>query len=237
MMPVYNKDSRLSEPLFHDPSLIPVYNRFGIFLGVGDLSVREACEAHEVNLEFFLAVINTYLNKDYFPGNLVEEIHVDMLLDYLEKTDSYYADAQLPNIERHFNFLLQKSVGQSAAGSSLELLRKFFFEVKEEMTLMIRNDLEYWFPLFRNDLPEARVRIEKRINDPDSISVSLPFNNPTLEEKIQDLISFFVIHLKGDYDRNLLVAVVSAIYTLAKDVRQNNRIRDRILQPICIRRQ
>lgn len=161
MMPVYNKDSRLSEPLFHDPSLIPVYNRFGIYLGVGDMSVREACETHEVNLEFFLAVINTYLNKDYFPGNLVEEIHIDMLLDYLEKTDSYYSDVQLPNIERHFNFLLQKSVGQSAAGSSLELLRKFFFEVKEEMTLMIRNDLEYWFPLFRKDLSEARVRIGK----------------------------------------------------------------------------
>ena len=42
----------------------------------------------------------------------------------------------------------------------------------------------------------------------------------------------FVIHLKGEYDVNLCHAVLVAIMTLQKDIKQNNRIRYRILLPI-----
>ena len=52
-----------------------------------------------------------------------------------------------------------------------------------------------------------------------------------MEEKIDDLLSFFVMHLKGEYEPNLCVAVVTAIFALRKDIRQNNRIRSRILLP------
>ena len=42
-MAVYTKDSRLSEPIFEDPSIVAVINRFGIFLGVGDCTISEIC--------------------------------------------------------------------------------------------------------------------------------------------------------------------------------------------------
>ena len=53
-----------------------------------------------------------------------------------------------------------------------------------------------------------------------------------IEEKLNDLINMFVIHLKGEYDVNLCHAVLVAIMTLQKDIKQNNRIRYRILLPI-----
>ncbi len=233
-MPVFNKDSKLSEPLLYDPSLIPVINRFDLFLGVGDASISEACKSKNINLDFFLAVINTYLNKDYFPDYLLEDIHIDLLIDYLDKTDTYYTEVQLPNIERHFNLLMQKCAYNTVSFSSLELLRKFFIEVKEEMNCLVGNDCKFWFPLFRENLVKAREIISDKIESGNDNIPALPFNHHLLEEKIQDLMSFFIIHLKGNYNTNLCVAVVSAIFTLAKDVRQNNRIRDRILQPLCI---
>lgn len=56
--------------------------------------------------------------------------------------------------------------------------------------------------------------------------------NDNIEEKLNDLINMFVIHLKGEYDVNLCHAVLVAIMTLQKDIKQNNRIRYRILLPI-----
>ena len=52
----------------------------------------------------------------------------------------------------------------------------------------------------------------------------------SIEDKINDLLSMFVIHLKGDYDHNLALAVLMAVVSLKKDITQNNRIRNRILR-------
>ena len=51
-------------------------------------------------------------------------------------------------------------------------------------------------------------------------------------EKLDDLKSLFVIHLKGEYDLNLCHGVIFAIYSLEKDIKQHNRIRYRILTPM-----
>lgn len=233
-MAVYTKDSKLSEPIFEDPSIVPVINRFGIFLGVGDDRILESCVRKGVDPDFFLAVINTYLNPDYFPERIVERTHLSMVIDYLEKTDRYYSCIQLPNIDRHFNVLLHKRGGMdqlASKGSNLHLLNDFYREVKQDLETLIDNDLKYWFPLLKSNRQAALEQISNTYSD--DMTKPLPYDNSGTEDKIRDLISFFVIHLKGEYDHNLCVAVISAINTLEKDIRQNNRIRDRILKPLC----
>lgn len=195
-MPVYNRDSRLSDIVIHDPSVIQVINRFGVYLGVGDLTIRECCRIHEIDPSLFLSVINIYLNPDYIPEYLKETISYSRLQDYLNKTDSYYVEVLLPNIERHFSHLISKDVKREGE-NNLPLFYNFFLEIKEEMTF------------------------------------GYNWDHPQLEEKISDLVSMFVKHLKGNSDPNLCVGVVTALWTLAKDIRQNNRIRERLLKPLC----
>ena len=40
-------------------------------------------------------------------------------------------------------------------------------------------------------------------------------------EKLNDLKSFFVLHLTGKYDLNLCYGVIFAIFSLEKDIKQN----------------
>ena len=222
-MPVYSKDSKLSDVILYDPSVIQVVNRFDIYLGVGDATIKGICEEHNIEENLFLAIINTYLNRNYFPEGIEGRVNLqDGLLDYLEKTDRYYSGILLPNIERHFSLLLSKSEVKDER-SNLFLLKQFFTEVKEEMIGVINTDLSIWFPLLRNGYGLSHVAADIR----------KPYDNHLLEEKLSDIINFFVIHLRGEYDHNLCVAVVSALVTLEKDVKQNNRIRDRILKPLC----
>lgn len=237
-MAVYTKTSKLYEPVFEDPSIVSVLNRFGIFLGVGDDTIEEGCWKVGADVDFLLAVINTYLNQDYFPEKIANRTHLSMVIDYLEKTDLYYRHVQLSNIDRHFNLLLDKAKKEECKAdgvSNIYLLNKFYKEVKEELESFIANDLNYWFPLIAKDRLAAMEKIVEDYGCADGKNIELPFDNVGIEDKIRDLVSFFIIHLKGDYDHNLCIAVVSSIFTLEKDIRQNNRIRDRILKPLCIR--
>ncbi|MDR1981300.1 MAG: helix-turn-helix transcriptional regulator, partial [Tannerellaceae bacterium] len=53
-----------------------------------------------------------------------------------------------------------------------------------------------------------------------------------VEELLADLKSIMIKHLSGDYDENLCYAVIFAINSLEKDIKQHNRIRYRILVPM-----
>lgn len=68
-MAVYNKDSRLSEVVMAHPSIIPVINRLGVSLGVGDDSVGAVCAERGIDSAFFISVVNTFLDESYFPSN------------------------------------------------------------------------------------------------------------------------------------------------------------------------
>lgn len=192
-MPIYNRDSKVYESIFTDPSVIQILDRFGIRLGVGDMTFDEISREHDIDVELLLAVINTYLNADYYPANMKSDVSKEEVIAYLDKTSAYYRHVLLPNIDRHFGLLIDRRSNAHNAGN-LEMLRGFYNELKEE------------------------------------IETTTDFL--ATEDKINDLLSFFVIHLKGEYDNNLCVAVVSAIFNLKKDITQNNRIREKILKPL-----
>ena len=225
-MPLYDKSTKLCDILFHEPEAITVINRFGIFLGVGDESVESICNARGVDPVFFLSIINTYLNEDYFPENILKSVNLRLIVDYLRKTDTYYEQFQLPNIERHFNSLVSHSRPDN---NNLPLLRRFFIQMKGELLANIRNDREVRFPLL---LKLEQGREQLTADDITIFSAILDEDGYPIEDKLADLLSFFIIHLRGEYDANLCRAVVSAIFTLDKDIRQNNRIRRRILHPL-----
>ena len=66
-MPLVYPNMQMSEAVEEHPSLIPVINRFGIRLGLGDKSVKTVCEEYRLDTDFLLTVINTFLNEEYFP--------------------------------------------------------------------------------------------------------------------------------------------------------------------------
>ena len=99
----------MSEVVEEHPSLIPVINRFGIRLGLGDKSVKTICDEYQLDTDFLLTVINTFLNEEYFPERKLQTFHTTQIIDYLTKTNLYYLRYQLPNIERHLTSFISMS--------------------------------------------------------------------------------------------------------------------------------
>lgn len=218
----------MSEVVEEYPSLIPVINRFGIRLGLGDKSVLTICDEYGLDADFLLAVINTFLNEEYFPEKKLQTFHTSQIIDYLTKTNQYYQRYQIPNIERHLGSFISLS---TPANHTLNLIGKFFSSFKEELTERIKKDETIWFPYclslsnklndYSNDKQKEALHLgsEQRLEDP-------------IEALLADLKSIMVKHLSGNYDENLCYAVIFAISSLEKDIKQHNRIRYRILTPM-----
>ncbi|MDR2118338.1 MAG: helix-turn-helix transcriptional regulator [Tannerellaceae bacterium] len=218
----------MSEVVEEYPSLIPIINRFGIRLGLGDKSVKELCDAHHLDTDFLLAVINTFLNEEYFPEKKLQTFHTSQIVDYLTKTNRYYLQFQLPNIEHHLSSFISMS---SPGNQTLSAIGKFFSSFKNELAARIENDDRIWFPYC--------LTLSEKLQDKTPSHRDLPLSShsekPTedsIEALLADLKRLIIKHLSGDYNLNLCYAVVSAICTLEKDIKQHNRIRFRILKPM-----
>ncbi len=239
-MTLINQDTKLCDIILQEPSTITVLDRFGISLGVGDVRIIDACHEHDIDVNFFITILNTYINENYFPQAALLAFSTSRIIEYLAKTNEYYERNVIPNIERHFAFLISKtlahksdSASQSQAcerdhfikNSNLVLMRQFFEEVKIELLQRIEEDRNKWFPTIALNEMRSIGKMPHPVKDAQDIS-------DPIEEKIDDLINMLIMHLKGDYDHNLGYAVITAIFSLKKDIKQNNRIRYRILQPI-----
>lgn len=127
--------SILSDIIEEKHDLIPVINRFGIRLGLGDKSIGEICRSANLDADFFLAILNTYINEDYFPERKLQRIDISLVIDYLNRTDDYLVHGQLHNLEKHLNAFIALS---DPNNRQFELIRKLFFEFKDELTSQIR---------------------------------------------------------------------------------------------------
>lgn len=221
-MALVTPETKLCDVIIDEPSVIPVINRFDIALGVGDKSVKSICAAKGIDLTFFLTIVNAYINESFLPDYPFKTFGAKGVIDYLRKTNNSYLRNQLPNIERHFRAL----IGHSDANNNLPLLLQLYQEVKAEIERRIEAD-NTWF--------DKIIELEKKAGQA-HISIDPAASNSkadSIEDKLNDLKSMFVIHLRGDYDHNLCHAVLFAIISFEKDLRQNNRIRNRILFPLA----
>ena len=201
-MKLVSSHIKLADIIFHDPAAITVLNRFGIRLGVGSATLGQACALRNLDAPFVEAILNISLNEDYFPERALKTFTLPLLEEYLLGTDRYYTRMQLPNIARH----LASLISPSPDGGNLELLRGFFGDLSRELTARA----------------EAELKAGHCLKD----------DWQPVSDTISDLLSFFVVHLRGECDENLCNAVVNAIFTLDHDLRQTARIRRQALLPL-----
>ena len=202
-----------------EPSVVPVINRFDIVLGVGDRTIKSICKEKGIDTSFFITILNAFIHESFFLENVTGAFNAGDVVDYLRKTNNSYLRNQLPNIERHFAALISRS----DSNNNLPLLFNFYREVKTEIERRIDSDNQ-WF--------DAIISAEQSNSEVSVAGNAIQAESDSIEDKLSDLINMFVIHLRGDYDRNLCHAVLFAVISLEKDICQNNRIRNRVLRPL-----
>ena len=227
-------DMKMAEVIHQNHLLIPIINRFSIRLGFGEKTVKTVCRDVQTDPEFFITILNTFSNENYFPEKKLFTFNVLMLLKYLRKTHNYYLDSQIPLIERHINALIQAS----PSNPHLELVRKFFINYKKELIIHISREEAVTFPYIEKihhfihesfDQTEYNHLMETTKNY--SIK-KFDEDHDNIDDKLYDLQNILIKYVTGEFDELLINTVIFEVYRLEKDIKDHTRLEDKILIPM-----
>lgn len=202
--------------------LLPVIHRFGLRLGFRNKTVEELCLEYHIDTAFFLAIVNTFHNKNYFPEKKLLSFSPLLIIDYLKKTHGYYISYSLPQIEQLMHQLQLSASGQN---KEMKMIEEFYLTYKKKLLLHIQDEEEKVFPF-----------VEELVHNPE-VAKSKNFN-PNFEEEHQhvdfeldDLKNLILKYISPVYDELVCNKLLDEIYRFEKDIHDHSRIEDAILIP------
>jgi regulator of cell morphogenesis and NO signaling len=231
-MKLFTPKMKMADVVQSNYLLMPVITRFGIPLGFGEKTVHAVCRKFKIDVDFFLAITNAFTYENYFPEKKLQTFNVLMILDYLQKTHSYYITAQVPLIEKLLNNLLRR---RPSDAKNLRLIKRFFLEYKHELFSHLDREETTTFPyvktvyrLFHTLHPSAR---EKHALSRYSMHV-YEEEHTDVDEKLYDLKNILIKYVRGDSMNAVYQELIFELFRLEKDIQDHTRIENNILLPL-----
>ena len=224
-------NSSLSNAIHADFEILTVLQRFGINLGIADKSIAEICSTYKIDTNFFLEIINIFQNKDFFPDNKLQSFSINLIIDFLKSSHSYYNNEKIPFIESLINELYWKSNDHDR---NLSVLKKFFNEYKNEVKAHTLHEEEIVYPY--------AVYIEETCNGKQNINechkkmqvysiTDYEQEHEDIEEKLTDLKNIIIKYLPPPKNQIIVNKLLFQLFRLEKDLNNHARIEEKILVP------
>lgn len=229
---IFTPTTALADVIHENYHLLPVINRFDIQLGFGSKTAEEVCAERNINVHFFLEILNAYNTKDFFPSSALQSFSVRLIIDYLANTHNYFLNAKIPQIEELISDLLKGASSENR--SKVLLVQKFFDEY--------RNELEAHTFQEDDDVYPYSLWVEEQFlqGDPtdeciekitaDSIS-KYAQEHGNVDEKLFDLKNIIIKYLPPLANCNLQNSILYGLFNLERDMKAHIAIENRVLVP------
>lgn len=225
------KEMSMCQVLLDHPRLLPLFPRFRLKLGFGEMTVEQVCDAHGVDSGFFLEIANAYLDKAYVPGAGLSEIPLGMVVHYLKNTHSYYQETALPQVEDHIlRFLEQLDL----ATREKNLVIRFFEDYKKEFTDHLDEEEQHVLPYIlelehQSKLEQPEPEFLERLR---SYSIrEFEKGHDRLETSLENLSRLIIKYLPPCNDFQLCQQVLDRLSALVQDLVDHAEMEDKILIP------
>ena len=225
------RDMKMADAIHRNYLLLPVINRLGIQLGFQDKSIDTVCTENDVDTEFFLTIINAFLDTDDSLSERLQAHSVKSVVSYLLKTHSYYLERIIPEIENRINLLIQHS---QLSKEEFMLVKNFFEEYKKELYGHISLEEEHVYP-YMIEIADAyrekslNTALKNKINSYPITSYEKEHSD--IEAKLFDLKNILIKYLTAPHDSHLRNRVLIELFTLEQDLSDHARIENMVLVP------
>ena len=228
---IITKETKMADVIHMNYFSLSMLNRFGIELGFGDKTVEEVCNQKNIDSDFFLEIINAFVNKDYFPKKHLQTFSVQLIADYLEKTHAYYHQVKVPEIE---NLIKEMVVGCYTQKSNLVLLENFFNDYKQQLLNHTKREEDVVFPYalaieeaYNNKTYDTKI---KSLMENYSMDI-FKSEHDNIEEKLFDLKNIIIKYLPQPKDSRLCNKLLFELFFLEQDINDHSRIEDKVFVP------
>jgi len=226
-----DQDMKMADVVLHDPTLVPIINRFGVHLGLGDQSIREICRKHDLHLQFFITILNAFHDKLYFPKEQLQSFPAKLIIGYLQKAHHYFLDEKIPEIAG----LIKEAILEADVNKKkYAVIEKFLLHYRDEFTRHIEREEKKVFPYILKlesamEQKDAQKGIDELLKEYPIAAYQAEHED--VEEKIFDLKNIIVRHLPTPNNDRLWYQILREIFTLEKELNEHARIEDLILIP------
>ena len=224
----YRPSDPMSELISDDYRMLQVISRFGLAFGFGDASIQTVCRECGVDVPTFLAVVNFIRGGDHVKvSELVEDVDVSALMEYLKRSHSYFVDFRLPAIKRKLLDAIGVSSNQIAV-----LILKFYDEYAAEMSRHMDYENNHVHP-YVEQLQAGRL--------PDSehgfhiLSHRHQDNHSSIEKSSSELKNILIKYYPAKSNVQLLNEVLMDIYMMEEDMLSHCRLEDQLFAE-CVHR-
>jgi regulator of cell morphogenesis and NO signaling len=203
------------------PALLLVMNRFGLSLGVGDKTVREACKEKHIDENTFLAVINLTINesKDYEVSP--EEISLKALTAYLMNAHAYFFNFRYPSIRQKLIDAIDRSDAQFYA-----LMLRYYDEYVNELKLHTEFEEKTIFARVDSNLKE-----ETQVHTPIG---NLHRWHEQIAMKMNEIKNIIIKYFPPNEDSSALNLAVYDLFACEEEFNNHCRIEDLLLTPAIL---
>ena len=222
---------KMAEIIHLDYHLLQIISRFGINLGFGDKTVKQVCDEYNLNVDFFLEIVNSYHLESYFPQKNLQAFSLSLIIKYLRKSHEYYLTVKIPEIASLLHRLTSAS---GITGPIMQHIDQFFSVYKNELEHHIQREEEKVYPYvfevekaFMDKKPEPEII--DQIGKYSIIDYESEHDN--VEDKLLDLKNLLIKYIPVPVDSNLSESILFELFRLENDLRDHARIEDKILVP------
>lgn len=217
---LFTETAHMSDLIHDDYRLLQVISRFGVSLGFGDQSIDAACKASGVDTATFLAVVNFIQSEGRMSAEEVaEEVSVDELMRYLQRSHAYFVDFRLPAIRRK----LIEAIDCSAKNQITFLILKFYDEYAAEVQRHMQYENEH-IHTYVQQLLEGHM--PKKHTDYTELAHQHHDNHASISKSSHELKSIIVKYYPSDSDTQRLADTLMDIYIMEEDLLSHCHLED-----------
>ncbi len=213
------------------PQLLPLFPRFNLKLGFGELSVEDVCETHGVNPDFFLEIANAYLDDLYIPGEGLSLFSLSAVVNYITSTHTYYTEIALPGVDEKIHSLMDKS---SLSENEAALVKGFFSDYKKDFLEHISQEEQHILPYI------LELERQSALEQPDKEFIvklkgysirEFEKEHYRLETSLKHLSTLIIKYLPPFDDFQLCQEVLNDLAALVDDLVDHADMEDKVLIP------
>lgn len=231
-MQLIQQNDKIAEVIDRDSFILPFINRFGIRFNFADKSVAQICAEYDIAPDFFLAMLNTYLNEQYMPDLASKKFRFSDIISFLVKGHNYFREVYVTGIEELLKAIFTHC--QSAC-SSHDLILSFYEGYKKELFEHLAQEENMTFPYIESleqaSLSEGGFLHHQKQYKEYNI-MRFRDEHDDVEVKVSDLKSLVIRYLSCDFSAREIHTLIFELTRFDKDLRNHTQVEERIMIPL-----